>query len=149
MESIAYGQTKYHGKVNITCLPIDFLTIQKLSKKESLSICDAPVEYWLWFVFKRWFDSAQKNCSKSCEIINYSGVSKSMVGYIQNQKKIWIEFEIKSDNFETYEEYFVYNFYDVVGSVGGTLGLFIGLSFIDLLKRLMKSLKTYTLKCCI
>ena len=71
-----------------------------------------------------------------------------MVGYIQSQKKIWIEFSIKSDNFKTYEEYLVYNFYDVVGSVGGTLGLFIGLSFIDLLKRFINSLKTYILKCC-
>ena len=143
MESIAYGQTKYYGKVNITCLPIDFLTIQKLSKKESLSICDAPVDYWLWYVFKDWIDFAQSICSKSCKIMNYSGVSKSVVGYIKNKKKIWIEFSIKSNNLETHTEYLVYSFNDLIGSVGGTLGLFIGFSFVDLLKRFINSLKNY------
>ena len=88
MASIAHGQHNYYGKVNVTCLPIDFSTIQKLSKKESLSICDAPVDYWLWYVFKDWIDFAQSICSKSCDILNYSGVSKTVVGYIQNERKM-------------------------------------------------------------
>ena len=143
MASIAHGQHNYYGKVNVTCLPIDFSTIQKLSKKESLSICDAPVDYWLWYVFKDWIDFAQSICSKSCDILNYSGVSKTVVGYIQNERKIWIEFSIKSNNLETHKEYLVYSVNDVIGSVGGTLGLFIGFSFVDLLKRFINSLKNY------
>ena len=36
----------------------------------------------------------------------------------------------------TYEEYLLYDFSELVGSVGGTLGLFIGFSFYDMILKI-------------
>ena len=37
-----------------------------------------------------------------------------------------------------HEEYLIIDFYGMVGVVGGTLGLFVGFSFFDVITRLMK-----------
>ena len=41
----------------------------------------------------------------------------------------------------TYEEYLLYDFNGLVGTVGGTLGLFIGFSFYDVIINLTNYLK--------
>ena len=46
-------------------------------------------------------------------------------------KTIMLEVMIDRQEVTVYEEYKVYDFNGIVGSVGGSLGLFIGFSFLD------------------
>ena len=46
-----------------------------------------------------------------------------------------------NDEVEVLEEYLIYEITNVIGSVGGTLGLFIGFSFLDLSTKLISIFK--------
>ena len=45
----------------------------------------------------------------------------------------WFELRIDVRKVKVYEEYKVYDFNGILGSVGGSLGLFIGFSFLDMM----------------
>ena len=45
----------------------------------------------------------------------------------------WIELRIDVRKVKVYEEYKVYDYNGILGSVGGSLGLFIGFSFLDMM----------------
>lgn len=45
-----------------------------------------------------------------------------------------------------HQDYLIYDTGGLIGSIGGTLGLFIGFSFHDLLILLLKSIKNYLIK---
>ena len=45
----------------------------------------------------------------------------------------WFELRIDVRMAKVYEEYKVYDFNGILGSVGGSLGLFIGFSFLDMM----------------
>ena len=45
----------------------------------------------------------------------------------------WFELRIDESKVKVSEEYKVYDFNGILGSVGGSLGLFIGFSFLDMM----------------
>ena len=45
---------------------------------------------------------------------------------------------LNTPNIMVYEKYAVYDFSGIVGTVGGSLGLFIGFSFMDFMLMLIK-----------
>ena len=45
----------------------------------------------------------------------------------------WFELRIDKSKVKVNEEYKVYDFNGILGSVGGSLGLFIGFSFLDMM----------------
>ena len=49
----------------------------------------------------------------------------------------WFELRINENEVKVYEEYMVYDFNGILGSVGGSLGLFIGFSFLDVMIHLI------------
>ena len=54
--------------------------------------------------------------------------------HIENNKKpdvIIIRYKYKSTQVSIFEEFLVYDFVNFIGSVGGSLGLFIGFSYFD------------------
>ena len=50
----------------------------------------------------------------------------------------WLEIFVELREVKVYVEYKVYDFNGILGSVGGSLGLFIGFSFLDMLMYLMR-----------
>ena len=46
--------------------------------------------------------------------------------------------QLTTPTIRVYEKYAVYDFSGIVGTVGGSLGLFIGFSFMDLMLMLIK-----------
>ena len=94
-------------------------------------------------------------CQKSCSVLEYSGsVDYSQEkGYVyqppyKNTTYFSLVVRYNPPGTETvYEEYLIVDFYGMVGVVGGTLGLFIGFSFfnvitflIDLVKKMYKKI---------
>ena len=86
-------------------------------------------------------------CPKPCSILEYSGKldywAPKYDHYQQYNDTITIHLRFQSPEVITiYEEYLIYDFNGMLGSIGGTLGLFVGFSFssaielfINLLKR--------------
>ena len=78
-------------------------------------------------------DYIKKNCPKQCHIKEYE-VSSSLAKFKHNTNHNWtiiMPISVPSDKIKVKEEYQVYDFIGMVGTVGGSLGLFIGFSFFD------------------
>ena len=84
------------------------------------------------------------NCTKPCEIINYRG---SIIQYRNentsfDEAKFWIE---TGSSRSVGKELLVYDTNDMIGSIGGSLGLFLGFSFFGIISSLIdKLLELYT-----
>ena len=77
-----------------------------------------------------------QNCQKPCSITEYKGQTKKYKGW---STKNGLKFSIFlfTNEMKIHEEYIVYNEVDLVGIVGGNLGLFIGFSFFDKVKQVI------------
>ena len=82
----------------------------------------------------------QKRCVKSCKHLQFKG--KVVVDIPRREGKndsALVSFEIvPPEQITVHEEYIVYDTLGIIGSVGGTLGLFIGFSFSGLVSSIME-----------
>ena len=71
-----------------------------------------------------------KTCTKHCKLTEYTGELSAHYNFDNDG---WITWEYIFDNelIEVYEEYLMYDIIGLIGTVGGTMGLFIGFSFFD------------------
>ena len=76
-------------------------------------------------------DMASELCPKYCSIFEYEGRLKNDIQSYYVEGFTW-SYDI-SNNTQINEQYLVYDFAGFLGSVGGTIGLFIGFSFYDTL----------------
>ena len=84
----------------------------------------------------------QNSCPKSCETLQYSGnVVFEKKDYYLNEGEATLEF--KFANINVYREYLIFDTIGMIGSVGGTLGLFIGFSFSNILTILIGYLQKF------
>ena len=75
----------------------------------------------------------------------YDGDLMTHYGYMQNNRQIKVEYTFKSDKLIVRQEYLVIDDIQLIGTVGGTMGLFIGFSFLDVLQKCMTKFKIYLL----
>ena len=124
----------------LPCMPIRYKTIMKLSGVQPMPICqDSKKE--MWNNLSRTWDKNLNTCPNSCTQFEYQGKMKSLVGYVNDTKRIWMDFLFLSGYVEVHQEYLLYEIDDVIGSIGGTLGLFIGFSFLGILKNVIETIK--------
>ena len=122
---------------SLTCLPIFYKSIMKLSKNYSLPIC----------INKRFhptqgLTNATKSCPKSCKTTSYSGNIQAYPGFslqmyfnltnFNYTSYIWFGTVYRSFDIEINKEYLIYNTEDFIGAIGGTVGLFTGFSVLNL-----------------
>ena len=123
---------------SLTCLPIFYKSIMKLSKNDSLPIC----------INERFHpthgltSSAIKSCPKSCKMTSFSGNIQAFPGFslqmyfnltnFNYTSYIWFGTSYRSFDIEINKEYLIYNTEDAIGAIGGTVGLFTGFSVLNL-----------------
>ena len=111
-------------------------------KNESSAFDESKMDQ-LYDIFYK-IKSDEKMCPKSCNIRRYIGevvLSQNRPGNIDNHTFVtYFEFD-PPYRVKVREEYLIYDFIGLVGSVGGTLGLFIGFSFYDIISRLYNKLR--------
>ena len=120
------------------CIPFEFTSLWSLSKVQgNLTICnnrttvlDENDFHW------RRFSLLAQNCQKPCEAIEYKGEPIRYDGWSEPGKLTFSVF-FSMNEIKIQEEYLVYNAVDLVGIVGGNLGLFIGFSFYDKIKQVI------------
>ena len=88
---------------------------------------------------------SRKKCPKHCEWVEYHGAK--LTNYYNYDDSIWKNtsrrfrfwwgYKFDNDLIQVYEEYLMYDAIGLIGTVGGTLGLFIGFSFLDVSSILM------------
>ena len=88
----------------------------------------------------------EDQCPKLCEIEEYSGIidyeeEKSMSETENLYLRLYLRYA-RPYKISVSKEYLIYDFIGMIGSVGGTLGMFIGFSFFDVIGRLSTYLKT-------
>ena len=83
------------------------------------------------------FYEINENCPKYCYIMEYTGKRTFMLETDNNTKyeKTWY-YIFSSKEVQVQEEYLLYDITGFVGSIGGTLGLFVGFSFLDSVMRI-------------
>ena len=112
------------------CLPIEFSTLLKLANNVSMPLCKEIEEQKKNFeyVLKAFYYT---ECSRSCSYLQYGGKAKTMYG-MEDIRKISVVYWFGNRNdVKMFKEYLIYGVTDVIGFVGGTLGLFVGFSFLD------------------
>ena len=94
------------------------------------------------FVFSDFLYDCETKCEKHCSEITYTG----KVSWITRSSKVYNmswENKFASDKVEIHEEYVLMDITGVVGGIGGTLGLFIGFSFRDIVVWILQGCKAF------
>ena len=90
----------------------------------------------------------KSSCVPSCAQLNM----EQILDYRENQdasdakRNIFIRYSIPNTEMIVEEEYLVHDFIGMLGSIGGTLGMFIGFSFVGISSLIMKHLQYLILR---
>ena len=125
---------KEHNKNCSTfCIPIIWKSIIELVTNETFIICETFKEnYCMARLLDDIFTYESRQCLESCETLKYSG-RKLTDGAYYSGSNAELAILFTSANFIEWEEYVIYDWIGMIGSIGGSLGLFIGFSFRDFL----------------
>ena len=92
----------------------------------------------VWIKLRQAFD----NCPKPCQVKSYKSSRSEMIEmtYIE-WKETHATFELSTDTMRNVQkEILVYDTNDMIGSIGGSLGLFLGFSFFDIISKCLDKL---------
>ena len=74
-----------------------------------------------------------KKCPKHCDWVEYHGAKlTSYYNHDNSNFHYWWSYHFDNELIEVQEEYLMYDIIGLIGTIGGTLGLFVGFSFLDL-----------------
>ena len=96
-------------------------------------ICETETEQDCSYFY---FNIYEANCSKPCSIVQYTGRVDYWEENNSNLENSSFTFYLRFTpplTSTVYQEYIIYDIFGMIGSVGGTLGIFIGFSCSSLL----------------
>ena len=92
-------------------------------------------------------DNSSSKCKPSCNVINM----KQTAIYQEDQddanakRNVFVIYRFQNTNMKVEEEYLVQDFVGMLGSIGGTLGMCIGFSFVGLSFSIIEHLQGFIL----
>ena len=124
------------------CLPIIYTTLKELATNETITFCETGEENRC-VALKIWFQLSQlsKTCKRGCHMVQYKGRISSY-DRTWNNTNAEIFYSFNTPTIMVIEEYLLYDFVGILGSVGGSLGLFLGFSFLGLFSDLIDFLQS-------
>ena len=125
-----------------SCLVVP-MSATAISKLGSMPYCQSITDYsCLNIEMRKTFYEINEKCPKSCFIMEYTGKQTFMLETDNDTKyeKTWY-YIFSSKDVKVQKEYLLYDITGFVGSIGGTLGLFIGFSFRDVIDMVLNNLK--------
>ena len=135
-----------YGNCSRKCFPVALPTMGA----PNITMCKTKDEYDCNFkLFDKFLEEITiEMCPKACSVLQYSetvilGDRHKM--YRPNKSDYLRRFAYtfgKLQNVIVHKEYLIYDFVGVIGSAGGTLGLFVGFSFSSIIDTLMIFLQT-------
>ena len=114
---------------------------------DTLPLCQTEKEYQCAYeiVKKLHADNSSTKCLPSCTRIDF----KQLLDYKEDQdlptarRNIFIKYSLQNDKMKVEEEFLLHDFVDMLGSIGGTLGMCIGFSFVGLSSFLLNHLQIF------
>ena len=91
------------------------------------SLCTQAVAFGLFHQ-----PSLKETCRRSCTTYSYSGIITQAYESLTDKIELQYEFEYP-ESVTVSEEYMIYDTIGMIGSVGGTLGMFLGFSFTSVI----------------
>ena len=128
---------------NFSCVPIDYKTIIDLSNK-TMPICQRTQKQS--YIFYETLEESATNCPKMCNSLTYHGSVIHGSGSSNNPRDTLIYFWFASNETQIYQEYKIFDTIGLIGSVGGSLGLFIGFSFHGALISILAIMKNILIR---
>ena len=126
---------------NLTCIPFSLRSIDSVDLTQITSCDDSSEELentWSYIKFDLFYNKATTKCLKSCTMQEYEG----NIDYEELRPEPSNVFHLALRFAPPYkvkvtEEYVIYDIIEFVASVGGTLGIFIGFSFYDVVAKVI------------
>ena len=81
------------------------------------------------------------SCPSSCKQSQYKGKAELLKGYIVDDNLVEITYSFPTTKVQVYQEYLMFGLVDLIGTIGGHCGLFIGFSFYGVVTQLIVYLK--------
>ena len=137
---------EWDGNCSSKCFPAILPNLDKLDIPICKTIEDLKCNFHLLEKYLK--EITIDMCPKACSVLQYS--ETVIMGdrhkiYRPNGSDYLRRFSYhlgKLQNVIVHKEYLIYDFIGVIGSAGGTLGLFIGFSFINIIDGIVNFLKT-------
>ena len=132
-------------KCPIKCIPVQMKGFLYVNESTSFinctriedEICNGGPK--VWNILHEEF----QNCLNPCEMITYkdSRLELNEPMYVENSGPTRVRFELVMNNIRKIEkQVLVYDTIDVIGAIGGSLGLFLGFSFFDVISKCLDNL---------
>ena len=135
MKCMLEKQVECYGLGNQTCQCIpenNHKTQFQLFPIPSWNTCTNDTEYFCGFekMMSCYYSKmVTKACPLSCEVEKYKGQKMYLNQYPTKPNMMIMRMKYSTMNVQVYEEYEVQDIYTFIGTVGGSLGLFIGFSY--------------------
>ena len=130
---------------NKSCIPIYYASLLNISTDlilQNTTICNYSVEIEDLYIES--YIPIMNDCNSLCKTTEYVGnLQTTMPKSLPNNRLIELFYWIGSDSVHISQEYLIYDIDGVVGSTGGTLGLFLGFSFLNLFQSIFVKLKNH------
>ena len=125
------------------CIPLPFASFLNLTKTDDkpINICPEPEKGMGVF---EWYDKylgpylSSEHCEKECERFRFQG---TVTDTTPKKTDVEIAYWIASNEVQYNEEYLIHDIKSLIGSIGGTMGLFLGFSLTGLLNYVCASVK--------
>ena len=135
-EKVFFNESTYKNCPR-KCLPIIYTTLKELVSNETIPFCETGEENRC-VAMRIWTQQSHlsKTCKRGCHMVQYKG---SIASYdtTWNNTNAEIYSSFTAPTVIVSEEYLIYDSVGMIGSVGGSLGLFLGFSFLGLLSDLI------------
>ena len=118
----------------------DFSAIENCKNLDD-EVCNNGPEVWDKLI------PTFRNCPKPCLETNYAESQIEMMNNkydysLMNENEAFFHLQVELTQF-VYKELLVYDANDMIGSIGGSLGLFFGFAFFDIMSRLLDKFIDY------
>ena len=120
------------------CLPERLRSII-IQVNESIKLCDSwEEESKSSFIFGEMYGSNLfKSCNSSCAQYQYIGQRTFSKGTNDKANEVFIGYTFPSNEVQVFEEYLMFGVNDLIGTIGGHSGLFIGFSFYGFVSEIL------------
>ena len=132
----------------LSCIPLYYSYILKLATTENFTIYEEVNESW--GKTRKIFEgilmpNGFSKCKKSCTYDGYKGKQMQLPSFNSISHSIGFKYKFQYLERAIIQEYLVYDWIGMITSVGGSLGLFLGFSFLDFSFHLINTLEKWML----
>ena len=125
-----------------SCFPV-LLSGNLNLASERIELCDdwkEEIENYVKIMYENYQDLFN-DCNSSCTLYQYEGQTNIELPSTKNTSIVTFNYVFPSNEIQVFEEYFMFGMNDLIGTVGGHSGLFIGFSFYGFISTILGYIK--------